>query len=285
MRTPRRVINPLWMLGKIPKAAGMAAAFSATLAARFRNKGIRAAWYYFRYYFNNLFASFCNCYFNTGRVECPCCGWQGHDFLPIDGGVFWVPRMVCPQCLAYDRHRAFRLFATRHEPGLPRTKGIILHFAPESYVADIFDTQEDTLYFTMDLDRDVLKEARGPAFQADILQLPLPDASIDAIICFHVLEHIRDDRAAARELFRVLAPKGAAYIMVPLNLALEKSQFFGEPNPDLYGHYWAPGRDYASHLDCFEQVVAVAPGEYLSPQEAFRYGAPPKEMIFVCRKQ
>ncbi|MCD6663412.1 MAG: glycoside hydrolase family 99-like domain-containing protein [Comamonas sp.] len=44
------------------------------------------------------------------------------------------------------------------------------------------------------------------------------DGSFDFIICSHVLEHVQDDRAAMRELCRVLAPEGRAILMVPILL-------------------------------------------------------------------
>ena len=45
----------------------------------------------------------------------------------------------------------------------------------------------------------------------DITRLELPDASYDIIFCNHVFEHIPDDRAAMRELFRVLKLAAGRY--------------------------------------------------------------------------
>jgi SAM-dependent methyltransferase len=46
----------------------------------------------------------------------------------------------------------------------------------------------------------------------DALALPLPDASADFIISDQVIEHVPDDRAMAREICRVLTPRGRAII-------------------------------------------------------------------------
>ncbi len=51
----------------------------------------------------------------------------------------------------------------------------------------------------------------------DITDTGVDDDSFDLIYCSHVLEHVRDDRAAMREMFRVLKPGGRALIMVPIS--------------------------------------------------------------------
>jgi SAM-dependent methyltransferase len=50
---------------------------------------------------------------------------------------------------------------------------------------------------------------------ADIAELPLEDASLDAIVCTEVLEHVRGPHRAAAELRRVLAPGGRLMVTVP----------------------------------------------------------------------
>ncbi len=45
--------------------------------------------------------------------------------------------------------------------------------------------------------------------------IPVPDQSFDAVISGEVLEHLEDDRAAVREIYRVLKPGGLAIVSVP----------------------------------------------------------------------
>lgn len=49
----------------------------------------------------------------------------------------------------------------------------------------------------------------------DLTRLPVADRAADLVVCYHVLEHIPDDRAAMHEIARVLAPHGVAIVQVP----------------------------------------------------------------------
>lgn len=59
--------------------------------------------------------------------------------------------------------------------------------------------------------------SRGHAarLRGDAGRLPFATASFDLVVALDVLEHLDDDAAAARELFRVLRPGGALVIFVP----------------------------------------------------------------------
>jgi SAM-dependent methyltransferase len=54
-----------------------------------------------------------------------------------------------------------------------------------------------------------------PLLRFDILQCPLPDNCIDAIILLNVLEHIEDDITTLRQIFRILKPNGVLILEVP----------------------------------------------------------------------
>lgn len=54
-----------------------------------------------------------------------------------------------------------------------------------------------------------------PLVQFDLRHCPLPDASVDAVTCLNVLEHIDDDEAALRHIKRILKPGGIAHVEVP----------------------------------------------------------------------
>jgi SAM-dependent methyltransferase len=50
---------------------------------------------------------------------------------------------------------------------------------------------------------------------ADCLRIPLPDSSVDHLICSEVLEHLPDYHRAVQEIHRVLKPHGTFAVSVP----------------------------------------------------------------------
>ena len=51
--------------------------------------------------------------------------------------------------------------------------------------------------------------------QASLLSIPLPDASVDMVMCTQVIEHIAEHEQVAAEFSRILKPGGHALITVP----------------------------------------------------------------------
>ena len=65
-----------------------------------------------------------------------------------------------------------------------------------------------------------LKELAGtvpdvPIIQFDLVNCPLPDQSVDAVIMLNVLEHIKEDVQALHHVFRILRPGGVLILEVP----------------------------------------------------------------------
>jgi len=72
-------------------------------------------------------------------------------------------------------------------------------------------------------------------YRADACDLPLADASVDALVSANLLEHVRDDVRALREMRRVLRPGARAVVVVPV----------GPGNYDYYDRFLGHERRYA----------------------------------------
>jgi SAM-dependent methyltransferase len=82
----------------------------------------------------------------------------------------------------------------------------------------------------IDIRKPNLKIPNVEFLEANILKLPLPDASINSVSCLHVIEHIGLGRygdalnplgsiQALNELKRILAPHGDLYLGMPIGTA------------------------------------------------------------------
>lgn len=71
----------------------------------------------------------------------------------------------------------------------------------------------------------------APDLVGDIQDLPLPDASQEAIVCAAVLEHVENPIKAAHELQRVLKPGGLCLVYVPF-------LYYYHAERGYYGDYW-----------------------------------------------
>lgn len=140
--------------------------------------------------------------YRGSRVRCPCCGSTYREFAPYNG-----PDRICWRCGSLERDRLLWLLFTRR-PELLRPGLDVLHIAPERALRPRLQRVAGK-YVAGDIDRAFGK------LRLDVTQLDVADESFDAVICNHVLEHVEDDRAALRELRRVLRPGGWAILLVP----------------------------------------------------------------------
>ncbi|WP_143590672.1 class I SAM-dependent methyltransferase [Thermoactinospora rubra] len=71
------------------------------------------------------------------------------------------------------------------------------------------------MFLAMEEAGEVPRGATGETVHGDALAMPFEDASFDRVIAAEILEHIPDDMAAMRELYRVLKPGATAAVTVP----------------------------------------------------------------------
>jgi SAM-dependent methyltransferase len=215
------------------------------------------------------------------QLQCPCCGSQYQEFASFRGR-----DRACWHCGSLERDRLLSLFFDL-SPHLLQPGMSILHVAPEAPLRPRLERLAGE-YISGDLtgtfgDRII-----------DVTRLRFPDESFDAVVCNHVLEHIPDDRAAMRELRRVLRRTGWAILLVPdvesedtiedpsVTDPAEQLRLFGQED-----HVRRYGFDYLDRLATAGFTPeAIDLRQQLSPEAIARhrlekFGA--VERIFLCR--
>jgi len=214
--------------------------------------------------------------------HCPICGGAYQNFLPFGVGVRRNAR--CPGCGSLERHRFLYLYL-QDTLRWPRRRLRVLHIAPEPCIRAELEPLPNIDYVCIDL------FDRRAQMHMDITRLRLRDASVDGIICSHVLEHVSDDRSAISELFRVLKPGGRALILVPIDMDLavtdedpeitlpsERLARFGHPY-----HVRTCGEDYHQRIHEAGFAVDSISAKNMTPFRRRRYRIN-KCIIYDCRK-
>jgi len=138
--------------------------------------------------------------------HCPLCGSDLSTFLPHGNPV--REQSVCPVCFSRERHRLAWSYLERNLPN--DGAGIrMLHLAPEPELSRRLRAKKDLEYVCGDINA-------NDGVRLDVHRLPFADRSFDFVYCSHVLNMVRDDVAALREIGRVLRPQGIAVLQVPL---------------------------------------------------------------------
>jgi len=185
------------------------------------------------------------------RVECNVCGWRGTRFLTHCAAGYVDRNSFCPRCRSYGRHRGFG-WLLEHRLGaelarVAKVRGRRLLFAPEPGLTSLLTRHLDPREGPLE-GADIDGGREGVSLVEDLQRLSLPDASVAFAAAFHVLEHVPDDRAALRELARVLAPGGRLLVCVPMSFERERTLEFGLARADLNEHWRDYGRDFVERL-------------------------------------
>lgn len=183
----------------------------------------------------------------TPSFECPVCGHMG-PFSSAVSAAIRREHAICPGCGAFERHRLLYLVLQQKIfPAWDPAEKKMLHFAPEPFLRTFF-AERFAVYETADMRMDDV------TYKVDLQRLPFADASYDFVLASHVLEHVRDDDRAIRELRRIIRPGGIAVLPVPLTGG-ERTIEFAAPDPAKWDHVRAPGLDYfQKYLSCFSRL-------------------------------
>lgn len=148
--------------------------------------------------FRTLFALL----YTGNRFQCNLCGKRLRRFVALANG-----DQLCPRCgsLARDRRLWALLQSGFLQPGME-----VLDFSPSRSLYRRLRVHPGIRYHSTDISGDFLAD-----HHYDITDIDAPAERFGLIICYHVLEHISDDRQAMRELLRILKPEGVAIIQTP----------------------------------------------------------------------
>lgn len=140
--------------------------------------------------------------FSGKQHHCPVCEKNLSKFVLLKNN-----DKLCPKCGSISRVR--RLYELLNNGFLmPGIK--VLDFSPSRPLYRKLKHRKSIEYLSTDLSGDFIAD-----FQLDITKIDLASDSIDLSICYHILEHIIDDKAAINELYRILRSGGNAIVQTP----------------------------------------------------------------------
>jgi hypothetical protein len=206
-------------------------------------------------------------------VRCNICGGNFTGFIPLASG-----DLLCPRCGSLPRQR--RLWIILQPYIHPESRINILHFSPSRILQKKIRRWNPSHYVTTDFETKAFTDKHY-----DITHIPEPDAHFGLIICFHILEHIPDDRQAIRELYRITKPEGGVFIQTPFkegNMIEDKTVTTAEERLRHFGQ--------EDHVRVYSvEGLTGRLNEAGFSVQAEQYSADPllglkEETVLICRK-
>lgn len=137
---------------------------------------------------------------------CSLCGAAAETFEPGPDGRLDA---ACPSCGSLERDRFLVFLIDLIVPHAVNT-GAIVEIGPAKPITRRLRRTGPVV--RLDLD----PRARRVDLAGDLTKLPIRTGSVDALVCYHVLEHVVDDLTSIEEIARVLSPSGVAIVQVPI---------------------------------------------------------------------
>lgn len=164
------------------------------------------------------------------RVQCNICGWQGARFYPNVGSGYFNLDSNCPRCSCIPRYRSLAAILDTCTDFFTPDMAVIEAAPVRTFQAYCLWRKQGKNYLSFD------RQVKLAMKKGDLTAMYFENNSCDYFLCFHVSEHVQDDVAAVREIFRVLRPGGQAVLQVPIDYSLADTLEYGRPNPRETGH-------------------------------------------------
>ena len=195
-------------------------------------------------------------YYGGKNLYCPCCEHFFRKFYPH--GHSLRSTAICPNCGSLERHRLLLLYLY-NKTNFFSEKIRVLHFTPSYALEKRFKKMSNLDYITT-----ALVNPRA-MIRMDIANIKFPDDNFDVILCYHILEHVKNDHRAMQELYRVLKPNAWAIIQVPIDFnlknTLEDPNIVSAKDREYYyghrNHLRQYGRDYIEKLENIGFTVKI----------------------------
>lgn len=200
------------------------------------NNLTKSFWIRFEFQFRHILYLF----FYRGNVYyCNLCDQHLKSFIHHKNG----QDHICPNCGSLSRTRILWDYLNHNNAINKDLK--LLHFSPQRYLRKKLKNIPHIQYTDTDfLSHDCQKNY-------NICAIDAPSESYDLVICYHILEHIKEDQIAMRELNRITSKNGQILIQVPLYIT-----FSEEP---LDHNYSSQQRlrlfDQEDHVRCYTEDV------------------------------
>lgn len=141
-------------------------------------------------------------FYKGKRYECTVCNKKLRRFILLENG-----EKSCPSCGSIPRNR--RLWMLLKSAFL-KDHHCVLHFSPSKSLYRLLARYPGITYTSTDISGDFAAQKH-----LDITRIDEPDEKYDLIICYHILEHVENDRDAILELYRILKQEGICMIQTP----------------------------------------------------------------------
>lgn len=139
------------------------------------------------------------------------------------GAVNWRETLKCSNCGMINRWRScLHLFEALCKPTEEDRVYLTETLSPVyEELAKRYPLMQSSEYFAHAPLGEMVEMVPRNVRNEDVTQLTFPDASFDSVLCFDVLEHVPDYRAALHEFCRVLSPGGRLILSVPFSFREE----------------------------------------------------------------